>query len=53
VTPLWIGLGVAAAVVVVLALRASLSRSDAGDLGTVSERWLSEERAHDRPYSKP
>ncbi len=52
-TALWIGLGLAAAAVAVIAMRASWSRSDAAELGSVSERWLSEERANDRPYSKP
>lgn len=52
-TALWIGLGIAAAVVVTLALNSMRQRSSRKDLGAVSERWLSEERAHERPYSKP
>ncbi len=52
-TVLWIGLAVAAAVVASLALGSFRQRSSRKDLGAVSERWLSEERAHERPYSKP
>lgn len=52
-TALWVGLAVAATAVVGFLVRSSRDRSDGGELGSVSERWLSEERANDRPYSKP
>ncbi len=52
-TAIWIALGLAATVVVGFLVRSSRDRSDGGELGSVSERWLSEERANDRPYSKP
>jgi hypothetical protein len=52
-TALWAGgVGVVAVVAVVL-VAAMRERHSRQDLGAVSARWLSEERAHERPYSKP
>jgi len=47
---LWIGLGVVAGVVLVALLASRRTRIDYGQLGTMSDQWLAEQRANDRPY---
>ena len=46
----WIG-GAVAVVVLLIALVASRrGRVEYAELGTMSEQWLAEQRANDRPY---
>jgi len=46
----WIGAAVAAGVALVLFVASQRTRVDYSQLGSMSEQWLAEQRANDRPY---
>jgi hypothetical protein len=46
--PIWIGLLLACAAIVVFVLPSWRHHVEMAELGTVSEQWLAEHRAHDR-----
>ena len=47
---LWIGLALAGGAVLVAVIASRRTGVDYGQLGTMSEQWLAERRANDRPY---
>jgi hypothetical protein len=47
---LWIGLAVAAGALVIALIASRRTGVDYGQLGTMSDQWLAEQRANDRPY---
>ena len=46
----WIGAAVAVGAVLVALVATKRTRVDYAQLGTMSEQWLAEQRANDRPY---
>jgi len=49
-TIVWIGVALATGALLIGVLRSRRSRVEYADLGTMSEQWLAEQRANDRPY---
>ncbi len=47
---LWIGLAVAGGVLLFALIASRRTGVDYGQLGTMSDQWLAEQRANDRPY---
>jgi len=47
---LWIGLAVAGGAVLFALIASRRTGVDYGQLGTMSDQWLAEQRANDRPY---
>ena len=47
---LWIGLGIAAGAALLALIASRRTGVDYGQLGTMSDQWLAEQRANDRPY---
>jgi hypothetical protein len=47
---LWIGLAVACGALVFALIASRRTGVDYGQLGTMSDQWLAEQRANDRPY---
>ncbi len=47
---LWIGLAVAGGALVFALIASRRTGVDYGQLGTMSDQWLAEQRANDRPY---
>ena len=50
-TAVWIGLLLGAGAMTVMGLTSWRHRVAMAELGSVSEQWLAEHRANDRPYS--
>jgi hypothetical protein len=46
----WFGVVIAAGALMVAYLLSRRNRVEYADLGTMSEQWLAEQRANDRPY---
>jgi hypothetical protein len=46
----WIGVALAAGAVIIFFVASQRTRVDYSQLGTMSEQWLAEQRANDRPY---
>lgn len=47
---IWIGVAVAAGAGLVAIIASRRNRVEYAELGTMSEQWLAEQRANDRPY---
>jgi hypothetical protein len=46
----WIGVALAAGALMIIFVASQRGRVDYAQLGTMSEQWLAEQRANDRPY---
>jgi hypothetical protein len=46
----WIGVALAAGALMLIFVASQRGRVDYAQLGTMSEQWLAEQRANDRPY---
>ena len=46
----WIGVAVAVGAALIAFVASQRTRVDYAQLGTMSEQWLAEQRANDRPY---
>jgi len=48
----WIAILLVLCIAVIIALKAARRRTDSAERGTVSERWLAEQRSTDRNYTE-
>lgn len=46
----WVGAAVAAGALLIAFVASRRGRVEYAELGTMSEQWLAEQRANDRPY---
>jgi hypothetical protein len=47
---IWIGVAAVAGALLVVLIASRRSRVEYAELGAMSEQWLAEQRANDRPY---